>query len=169
VRPGNSRQSWYPTSSVIRGCRHRRRSHPRPAPGPARDLIDPTIAIHDGRVVKRTGDGSIVEFRSVVDAVRCAIEVQNGMRERNAGLPEDRRIEFRVVGIHLGAAATSSTPQSPPHGCIVKQWRRLKCCSVFHRERCGQFASRLLRPISDPIGAGCRLARLVDRTPASPS
>ena len=49
------------------------------------DLIDPTIAVHNGRVVKRTGDGSIIEFRSVVDAVRCAIEVQNGMVERNAG------------------------------------------------------------------------------------
>jgi len=43
------------------------------------DLIDPTIAVHNGRIVKRTGDGSIVEFRSVVDAVRCAIEMQNGM------------------------------------------------------------------------------------------
>jgi TolB-like protein len=65
------------------------------------DLIDPIIAVHHGRVVKRTGDGSLVEFRSVVDAVRCAIEVQNGMVERNAGLPPDRRIEFRI-GIHLG-------------------------------------------------------------------
>jgi TolB-like protein/class 3 adenylate cyclase len=65
------------------------------------DLIDPTIAVHRGRVVKRTGDGSLVEFRSVVDAVRCAIEVQNGMVERNAGLPPERRIEFRI-GIHLG-------------------------------------------------------------------
>jgi adenylate cyclase len=52
-------------------------------------------------VVKRTGDGILIEFRSVVDAVRCAIEVQNGMVERNAGLPPERRIEFRV-GIHLG-------------------------------------------------------------------
>src|SRR5579862_9119301 len=65
------------------------------------DLIEPTIAVHRGRVVKRTGDGSIVEFRSVVDAVRCAIEVQTGMVERNAGLPPERRIEFRV-GIHVG-------------------------------------------------------------------
>ena len=65
------------------------------------DLIDPTIAVHHGRVVKRTGDGALVEFRSVVDAVRCAIEVQNGMVERNAGLPPERKIEFRV-GIHLG-------------------------------------------------------------------
>jgi adenylate cyclase len=65
------------------------------------DMIDPIIAVHHGRVVKRTGDGSIVEFRSVTDAVRCAIEVQEGMVERNAGLSADRRIEFRI-GIHLG-------------------------------------------------------------------
>jgi len=71
------------------------------------DLIDPTIAVHNGRVVKRTGDGALVEFRSVVDAVRCAIEVQNAMIERNAGLPEDRRIEFRI-GIHLGDVVEES-------------------------------------------------------------
>jgi adenylate cyclase len=65
------------------------------------DLIDPAIAAHHGRIVKRTGDGSLIEFRSVVDAVRCAIEMQTGMVERNAGLPDERRIEFRV-GIHLG-------------------------------------------------------------------
>jgi TolB-like protein/class 3 adenylate cyclase len=65
------------------------------------DLIDPAIATHRGRVVKRTGDGSLIEFRSVVDAVRCAIEVQKGMIERNAGVPPERRIEFRI-GIHLG-------------------------------------------------------------------
>src|SRR5271155_3141491 len=65
------------------------------------DLIDPTIAVHHGRVVKRTGDGILIEFRSVVDAVRCAIEVQNGLAERNAGLPPERRIEFRI-GVHLG-------------------------------------------------------------------
>src|SRR5450631_3740845 len=65
------------------------------------DLMDPAIAAHHGRIVKRTGDGSLVEFRSVVDAVRCAIEIQTGMGERNAGLPPERRLEFRV-GIHLG-------------------------------------------------------------------
>jgi adenylate cyclase len=65
------------------------------------DLIDPIVAVHNGRIVKRTGDGALVEFRSVVDAVRCAIEAQNGMAERNAGLPQERRIEFRI-GIHLG-------------------------------------------------------------------
>jgi adenylate cyclase len=71
------------------------------------DLIDPTIAVHHGRVVKRTGDGALVEFRSVVEAVRCAIEIQNGMVERNAGLPSDRRIEFRI-GIHLGDVVEES-------------------------------------------------------------
>ena len=71
------------------------------------DLIDPTIAVHNGRVVKRTGDGSLVEFRSVVDAVRSAIEVQKGMVERNAGLPPERRIEFRI-GIHLGDVVEES-------------------------------------------------------------
>ena len=71
------------------------------------DLIDPTIALHHGRVVKRTDDGAIVEFRSVVDAVRCAIEVQNGMVERNAGLQPERRIEFRI-GIHLGDVVEES-------------------------------------------------------------
>ena len=71
------------------------------------DLIDPAVAAHHGRVVKRTGDGSIVEFRSVVDAVRCAIEMQTGMVERNAGLPPERRIEFRV-GVHLGDVVEES-------------------------------------------------------------
>jgi adenylate cyclase len=65
------------------------------------DLIDPIISVHHGRIVKRTGDRTIIEFRSVVDAVRCALEVQTGMVERNAGLPPERRIEFRI-GVHLG-------------------------------------------------------------------
>src|SRR5277367_5632149 len=71
------------------------------------DVIDPTISVHHGRVVKRTGDGALVEFRSVVDAVRCAIEVQQAMVERNAGVPAERRIEFRV-GIHLGDVVEES-------------------------------------------------------------
>ena len=71
------------------------------------DLIDPIISVHRGRIVKRTGDGSIIEFRSVVDAVRCAIEVQSGMVERNMGLPPERRIEFRV-GIHVGDVVQES-------------------------------------------------------------
>ncbi len=65
------------------------------------DLVDPTIAVRGGRVVKRTGDGILVEFRSVVDAVRCAIEIQLGMAERNAGLPPEKRIDYRI-GVHIG-------------------------------------------------------------------
>jgi adenylate cyclase len=65
------------------------------------DLIDPAIGVHRGRVVKRTGDGLLAEFRSVVDAVRCAIELQHGAIERNAGVAAERRIEFRI-GVHLG-------------------------------------------------------------------
>ena len=71
------------------------------------DLIDPIISVHHGRIVKRTGDGSIIEFRSVVDAVRCALEVQTGMVERNVGLPPEKRIEFRI-GVHLGDVVEES-------------------------------------------------------------
>ena len=66
-----------------------------------RELVNPKIAEHRGRIVKNTGDGLLAEFPSVVDAVRCAAEVQRGMAERNAETPEDRRITFRV-GINLG-------------------------------------------------------------------
>ena len=65
------------------------------------DLIDPAVAHHHGRVVKRTGDGLIAEFRSVVEAVRSAIAMQNGLIERNVGVADDRRIDFRI-GVHLG-------------------------------------------------------------------
>jgi adenylate cyclase len=71
------------------------------------DLVDPAITAHHGRIVKGTGDGSIIEFRSVVDAVRCAIEVQTGMIERNAGVPDDRHIAFRI-GIHVGDVVEES-------------------------------------------------------------
>jgi TolB-like protein/Flp pilus assembly protein TadD len=71
------------------------------------DLIDPAIAAHRGRIVKRTGDGSIIEFRSVVDAVQCAIEVQSAMVERNAGILPEKRIQFRI-GIHLGDVVEES-------------------------------------------------------------
>ena len=66
-----------------------------------RDLIEPKIAEHWGRAVKNTGDGFLAEFASVVDAVRCAVEVQHGMAERNAGIAEDNRIAFRI-GLNLG-------------------------------------------------------------------
>jgi TolB-like protein/class 3 adenylate cyclase/tetratricopeptide (TPR) repeat protein len=66
-----------------------------------RDLIDPNIAEHQGRIVKTTGDGLLIEFPSVIEAVQCAVEVQRAMQERNSDVPADHRIEFRV-GINLG-------------------------------------------------------------------
>ena len=66
-----------------------------------RDLVDPKISEHRGRVVKNTGDGFLAEFQSVVDAVRCAVEVQRGMIDREPEVPEDRRIRFRI-GVNLG-------------------------------------------------------------------
>src|ERR1700693_5111427 len=66
-----------------------------------RGLIDPKIAEYGGRIVKTTGDGLLLEFPSVVDAVRCAVDVQRGMAERNATVPPEQRIEFRI-GINVG-------------------------------------------------------------------
>jgi adenylate cyclase len=66
-----------------------------------RELIDPKIAEHRGRIVKTTGDGALVEFASAVDAVRCAMEIQRAMADRNADIPESRRVEFRI-GINVG-------------------------------------------------------------------
>src|ERR1700724_3774100 len=66
-----------------------------------RSLVDPKITEHHGRIVKTTGDGMLVELASVVDAVRCAVEVQRGMVERNADVPQGKRVEFRI-GINVG-------------------------------------------------------------------
>src|SRR5947209_4379876 len=66
-----------------------------------KSLIDPAIAAHRGRIVKTTGDGMLVEFASAVDAARCSVEVQRGIAARNADVPQDVRIEFRI-GIHVG-------------------------------------------------------------------
>jgi class 3 adenylate cyclase len=66
-----------------------------------RELVEPRIAEHRGRVVKNAGDGFLAEFQSVVDAVRCAVEMQRGMAERNQKTPPERRIEFRI-GVNLG-------------------------------------------------------------------
>src|SRR5215831_14553455 len=65
------------------------------------ELVEPKVAEHRGRVVKNTGDGLLAEFQSVVDAIRCAVEVQNGMAGRNAATPPERRIDFRI-GVNLG-------------------------------------------------------------------
>jgi adenylate cyclase len=69
--------------------------------GHRRDLIDPAIASHRGRIVKTTGDGMLVEFASAVDAVRCAVDMQRGMVERNEAVPPEQRIEFRI-GVNVG-------------------------------------------------------------------
>ena len=66
-----------------------------------KELVDPKITVHRGRIVKTTGDGMLVEFVSVVDAVRCAVDIQRGMRERNSGIPAEKRIQFRI-GINVG-------------------------------------------------------------------
>jgi len=66
-----------------------------------REVLDPKIAAHRGRIVKTTGDGLLIEFASVVDAVRCAVEVQLGIKERNVSVPQDKRLEFRI-GINVG-------------------------------------------------------------------
>src|ERR1700712_1187888 len=66
-----------------------------------RELVDSAIAEHHGRIVKTTGDGMLVEFASVVDAVSCSVHVQRSMVERNAGIPHDKQIVFRI-GINLG-------------------------------------------------------------------
>ena len=71
------------------------------------ELIDPTIASHNGRLVKTTGDGLLVEFGSVVDALRCATEVQAGMAGRNSTVPEDRRVEFRIGTLSSRTAISS--------------------------------------------------------------
>ena len=70
-----------------------------------RELIDPKIAEHRGRIVKTTGDGMLAEFASAVDAVRCAAEIQRGMVDREAGSAEDQRIEYRI-GINVGDIIT---------------------------------------------------------------
>ena len=66
-----------------------------------RDFVNPKIEEHGGKIVKTTGDGLLVEFRSVVDAVRCCLDLQQGMAERNSAVPTERRIQYRI-GVNLG-------------------------------------------------------------------
>ena len=107
-KPENSQRSWPPTSLASAGSTGADEDRTLARLRALRsDLIDPTIDVHNGRVVKRTGDGALVEFRSVVDAVRCAIEVQNAWSSATPACPPDRRIEFRI-GIHLGDVVEES-------------------------------------------------------------
>jgi TolB-like protein/class 3 adenylate cyclase len=143
------------------------------------DLVDPTVALHHGRIVKATGDGVIMEFRSVVDAVRCAIEVQTGMVERNAGLPRERRIEFRV-GIHVGDVVEESDGDlmgdgvniaarlegvSEPNGICLSEdaYRQVKSRLELQYAELGP---QNLKNIAEPV----RAYRIrLDRKAASPS
>jgi adenylate cyclase len=85
------------------------------------DLVDPKINEHYGRIVKTTGDGLLAEFSSVIDALRCAIEVQAGMTERNAAVPSDRRIEWRI-GINVGDIVEAATSSATASSARLNPW-----------------------------------------------
>jgi hypothetical protein len=89
-------------------------------------IVDFKIEQHRGRIVKTTGDGLLVEFASAVDAARCAVEVQSGMAEQNAGVPQDKRIEFRI-GIHVGDIIIDD---NDIFGDGKKNWRGAPSCSI---------------------------------------
>jgi class 3 adenylate cyclase len=115
------------------------------------DLIDPAISVHRGRIVKRTGDGSVIEFRSVVDAVRCALEVQHAMVERNAGLGLEKRIEFRI-GIHLGDVVEESDGDLMGDGVNIAARLESVCepgAVCLSEDAYRQVKSRLDLPIHD--------------------
>ncbi|MDE5444448.1 hypothetical protein GWG65_23970 [Bradyrhizobium sp. CSA207] len=107
-----------------------------------RELIDPKNKQHHARIVKTTGDGILIEFPSVVDAVRCAIEVQQGMVERNADVPQEKRIEFRV-GVNLGdVKAETSMAMVSTSRHDLRRWPNPAAyvshvqCSVMRAIRC---------------------------------
>src|SRR5437667_5813798 len=99
-----------------------------------RELLDPKIAEHHGRIVKTTGDGLLAEFSSVVDAVRCAVAVQQAMPERNSGVGADNRIELRI-GINLGDVIVEGDDHL--HGDGV---------NIAAQRRCRSPTNRRLRP-----------------------
>jgi len=89
-----------------------------------REVVDPKIREHHGRIVKTTGDGVLAEFASVVDAVRCAAEIQRAMADRDLDLAEERRLRFRI-GVNLGLAALLSPPRSlSPGSHVTLSWRK---------------------------------------------
>ena len=87
-----------------------------------RELVDPKIRDHHGRIVKTTGDGMLVEFSSVVDAVRCAAEIQRAMIDRNAETPEDKRIIFRI-GVNLGDVIADGATSTATVSTSQRAWR----------------------------------------------
>jgi len=127
-----------------------------------REVIAPRVREHRGRIVKHTGDGALVEFGSVVDAVRCALDVQNSLRARNAGLPQDRRIELRI-GVNLGDVivapddiyghgvniASRLEGLAPPGGICISAdaWRHVRGAVAAE---CVDLGEKRLKNIADP-------------------
>ncbi len=159
------------------------------------DLLDPSIEVHNGRVVKRTGDGAIVEFRSAVDAVRCAIEIQRSMIERNEGVAGERRIEFRI-GVHVGDVveeddgdlmgdgvniAARLEGQARPNGVALSEdaYRQVRGKVDAHFEDIGEKSLKNIAPIrvyaialdepSAEVGARAPAAASVGQVPQKPS
>ena len=128
-----------------------------------REILDPRIATHRGKVLKRTGDGALIEFESVIDAVRCAVEIQRALGRHNADVPADRRIEYRV-GIDIGdvifsdddfhgsgvnAAARLQTLAKPGGICVSRSvYNRVKSAINFSFVHLGE---RKVKNLSDPI------------------
>ena len=132
-----------------------------------RQLVNPKIKVHRGRIVKNTGDGMLVEFPSVVDAVRCAAEIQRAMIDRNADIPEDKHISFRI-GVNLGdvivedhdifgngvnIAARLEALAEPGGVCISRTVREQIRDKLSYRSRTwGSIASRTLRGLCTYTG-----------------
>jgi class 3 adenylate cyclase len=129
------------------------------------ELVDPKITQHRGRIVKNTGDGFLAEFQSVVDAVRCAVEVQRGMIDREPEVPDERRIRFRV-GINLGDiiaekddifgdgvnVAARLEGLAEPGGFASAAWCAIRCAtSSIMASRTG--VSRASRTLCDPCAS----------------
>ena len=145
-----------------------------------RELVDPEIAEHRGRIVKTTGDGLLVEFASVVDAVRCAVEVQRAMAARNAASADNRRIEFRI-GINVGDIIIDGGDifgDGVNVAARLKGWRS-RAASAFrarvHEDVRGRLdpasttlASRQLKNIARPVRV-CRGAPMARRSRRSTS
>src|SRR6202162_746727 len=127
------------------------------------ELIDPKIAEYGGRIVKTTGDGVLLEFPSVVDAVRCAVDIQRGMAERNAGVPPEQRIDLRI-GINVGdiiidgddifgdgvnVAARLQTLAEPSGSCVsrVVKDQGLDKLSFAFEDLGSQQVKNIIRPV----------------------
>jgi class 3 adenylate cyclase len=100
-----------------------------------RELIDPKIAEYGGRIVKTTGDGLLLEFPSVVDAVRCAVDVQRGMAERNATLPPQQRIDFRIASTSATSSSTADIRTASCRRTVQMSGARRICTSKVVRDR----------------------------------